>query len=130
MNKEYRCTSCNKLLFKYYFVGRLDLSIKCNKCGEINNINSKTESMDEKFLTVQEYAELIKQHPQTVYERIRLGEIVGYKFGKSVRIPVTQKVSAEDQKLKEENKILKEKIKKYEDLAREITIKLITMGKD
>lgn len=128
MIKDYKCTLCNKLLFKYHFVGKIDISIKCNKCSHINNINLSTESIDEKLLTVQEYAEMVKQHPQTIYERIRLGEIVAYKLGKSVRIPVTQTKPIEDQNLIEENKLLKERVEKYERTVKEISIKLLSIN--
>lgn len=42
--KEYRCTTCNKLLFKGLIV-KASISIKCNKCKctnefKVNNENS------------------------------------------------------------------------------------------
>jgi hypothetical protein len=42
---------------------------------------------DHRLLTVKEYADLVRQHPQSVYRRIREGRQSGmYRVGGSIRL--------------------------------------------
>lgn len=43
--------------------------------------------LDEKFYTVQEAADRLKVHPQTLYRYVSSGRLLAHRIGRSVRIP-------------------------------------------
>lgn len=52
------------------------------------------EARRQEFLTVKEFAFLLRQHPQSVYRRIRLQTQPGVvRFGREVRIDITGAIS-------------------------------------
>jgi len=38
MNRDHRCKNCRKLLFKYKNNARINIEIKCPRCGIINEV--------------------------------------------------------------------------------------------
>ena len=36
---EFRCPTCNKLLFKYRLKGAMTIEIKCTRCGNFSKSN-------------------------------------------------------------------------------------------
>lgn len=85
--------------------------------------------MSKLVYSVKEFAEAVDMHEQTIYEKVRLGEIRGEKIGKSVKIPVSELrrlnlnpdiKSSREIELEEENKNLRNELEKYKQIFTEM----------
>jgi len=46
VQNEYRCKKCGKLLFKFKNSVIIDLEIKCDRCGTVNEIKNAPAELD------------------------------------------------------------------------------------
>lgn len=58
---------------------------QANDRCELHTVDSKRK---QRWVTVQDVAEMLSTSPRTVYRMIDSGELPGTKFGRSIRVPL------------------------------------------